>query len=319
MSSNHPQQQQHQQKQRLIAATTTTTAPIRPPPASVAAASSHYSQSHTSASASATPYAAAVGFGPQHGVRLKNQHDHDNDDDDNDDDDDTIDLEQVKLDAANDAVVMGIFVALAFFTLLFATAMGLVLLLVSQFGLIAWVAVSSLTFILVGGGVLTYKYMTQEKKMRKAHKHIVYWKEVATQVIVNEIHNFKEEMNQHLYITDGSEYENSDNDNDVEDRNPTDTANANSYTAMDDHNRNNNLRQLPSAESHSSTKSGDSKKSKSVLFGLIRPFLSKKRKTKNGAKQQNEKQRSKSKPRQSNITSTRRNDPATFATQGTYT
>jgi hypothetical protein len=247
-----------------------------------------------------------------------NQHDHDNDDDD--DDTDTIDLEQVKLDAANDAVAMGIFVALAFFTLLFATAMGLVFLLVSQYGLIAWVAVSSLTFILVGGGVLTYKYMTQEKKMRKAHKHIVYWKEVATQVIVNEIHNFKEEMNQHLYITDGSEYdnENNSNDNDVEERNPTDTTNANSYTAMDDNNIN-NLRQLPSAGSRSSsTKSGDSKKSKSILFGVIRPFLSKKRKTKNGAKQQNEKQRSKSNSRQSN-NSTRRNDPATFATQGTYT
>jgi len=193
-------------------------------------------------------------------------------DDDDDDDDDAIDLEKVKQDAANDAVAMGIFAALGFFIVLFSSTMVMVILLVSKYGVVAWVSVSSLCFLLCGGGFLTYKYISKEKKMRKAHKNILYWKEVAVQVVLNEIEAFQIEMNEHLMITDGEdEYDTEDNFNDyqpmhAESRNPSFT-----QEKGDD-----NFRQNPSSSSSKDSKK--TKKKKSVLFGMIKPFLSKKKK-----------------------------------------
>lgn len=191
--------------------------------------------------------------------------------DDNDNDDDQIRYtdEDIQRDASSIAVMAMVNVALIFFAGLFVCAIAGSILFMGQFGFVTLCIVICLVGIVVGTVAWIAKIITGDKKLRPVQRKMRRWRAIAKAVVVNEMINFRLDMQEHLMITNGGEC------GDPEDDGYYETMDAN-----DNDNGTSSGQQVPSA-TDSSARNAHSGKSRSVIFGLmVKPFVKGRKKMK---------------------------------------
>jgi len=174
----------------------------------------------------------------------------------------SLDRDAMQRDEANDTVALTIFLFLFLFGCLFVFSTALIITFVIKFGVIEFTALSVLCFIVLVGGWFLAKNIIEESKMQHAKKTIVYWKEIAEVVIIEEMRRFKFEWNEHYLLTN-DECNESNEINERRDGNET-----NFVKELNNENRN-----IDSFE----TVEKKAKEGKSILFRLVKPFLSKRK------------------------------------------
>ena len=195
------------------------------------------------------------------------QDDIDNDYDGDDDDNIRYTDEDIQRDASSIAVMAMVNVALLFFAGLFVCAIAGSILFTSQFGFVTLCIVLCLVGIVVGTVAWIGKIITGDEKLRPVQRKMRRWRAIAKAVVVNEIIAFRLDMQEHLLLTDGGEYEDDDY-----------------YEKMDANDTNNNGtssgQQIPTA-THPSARNANNGKSRSVIFGLmVKPFIKGRKKMK---------------------------------------
>ena len=192
--------------------------------------------------------------------------DHDDNDND-DDDDDNIQYtdEDIQRDASSIAVMAMVNVALLFFAGLFVCAIAGSILFTSQFGFVTLCIVLCLVGIVVGTVAWIGQIVTGDEKLRPVQRKMRRWRAIAKAVVVNEIIAFRLDMQEHLLLTDGGEYEDEDYYEEM-------GANNNNGTSSGQH---------TSTATHSSARNANNDKSRSVIFGLmVKPFIKGRKKMK---------------------------------------
>jgi hypothetical protein len=165
------------------------------------------------------------------------------------------DDEEIQRDAANETVAMMIHIALGFFMFLFFGALVACILIVSNYGFLTFILVSTILFAALTIGYFISKMMDEDKVLKPVRRKIRRMHALATAVVVQELRDFHMDLNEHLMLTNGGD------DEDV----------ADDYGRMDDN-----------GEVHAHQGKTQAKKKKrrgprSKVFGfLVKPFLKKK-------------------------------------------
>eukprot|EP00592_Proboscia_alata_P000151 CAMPEP_0194371542 /NCGR_PEP_ID=MMETSP0174-20130528/19962_1 /TAXON_ID=216777 /ORGANISM="Proboscia alata, Strain PI-D3" /LENGTH=482 /DNA_ID=CAMNT_0039149669 /DNA_START=112 /DNA_END=1560 /DNA_ORIENTATION=- len=183
-------------------------------------------------------------------------------------------LAAVQRDAANDVVIAVVFVSLVFFSFLFMAVVVASVMIVNSYGfVISMILILMVTIVFVTSFWIG-RVLFSDRRMKKAKRHIVYWKEVAKVVVVEEIDAFRVEWGEHLMLTNGDGEKNETFDQNTYNQmnfehmdSEPDFAPVDSTRNSGNTNRSSVRQEVPAA----------SKKKKSVLFGFVRPFLSKKK------------------------------------------
>lgn len=113
---------------------------------------------------------------------------------------------EIQQDAAERYVACIVHAMLFFFVALAATAAILAMILVSQYGFFAFVVILFLIGIIVGIIMFVDKAMREQAEWKPVRRKIRRWKALATAVVLKEIRDFQLDWNEHLLLTDGSEY-----------------------------------------------------------------------------------------------------------------
>ena len=192
--------------------------------------------------------------------------------DDNDNDDDQIRYthEDIQRDASSIAVMAMVNVALIFFAGLFVCAIAGSILFMGQFGFVTLCIVICLVGIVVGTVAWITKIITGDKKLRPVQRKMRRWRAIAKAVVVNEMINFRLDMQEHLLLTNGGECGDPGDDGYC-------------YEEMDanDNNDGTSSGQQTSTATNSSAPNANNSKSRSVIFGLmVKPFVKGKKKMK---------------------------------------
>ena len=174
-----------------------------------------------------------------------------------DEDLERLDRDAMQRDSANDTVALTIFLFLFLFGCLFVFSTALIITFVIKFGVIEFTALSILCFIVLVGGWFLAKSIIEESKMQHAKKTILYWKEVAKAVIIEEIRRFKFEWKEHYLLT----HEDCSESNEINERRD---GNETNFVKELNRNIDKNVEKKP-------------KEGKSILFRLVKPFLSKRK------------------------------------------
>ena len=192
--------------------------------------------------------------------------------DDNDNDDDQIRYtdEDIQRDASSIAVMAMVNVALLFFAGLFVCAIAGSILFTGQFGFVTLCIVICLVGIVVGTVAWITKIITGDKKLRPVQRKMRRWRAIAKAVVVNEMINFRLDMQEHLLLTNGGECGDPEDDGYC-------------YEEMDanDNNDGTSSGQQTSTATNSSAPNANNSKSRSVIFGLmVKPFVKGRKKMK---------------------------------------
>mmetsp|Transcript_13732 Transcript_13732/g.15437 ORF Transcript_13732/g.15437 Transcript_13732/m.15437 type:complete len:287 (-) Transcript_13732:79-939(-) len=125
------------------------------------------------------------------------------------------DDEEIQKDAANEAVAFAIYVALAFFLLLFFGATVGAIIIVSDYGFFVFMVICLLMFTMMALGHFIWNMMERDRVLKPMRRKIRRWHAVATAVVVQEMKNFHLDLNDNfLLLTNGVEFENGDDDTD---------------------------------------------------------------------------------------------------------
>mmetsp|Transcript_17634 Transcript_17634/g.24873 ORF Transcript_17634/g.24873 Transcript_17634/m.24873 type:complete len:358 (+) Transcript_17634:45-1118(+) len=152
------------------------------------------------------------------------------------------DDEDIRRDAADHHVALIVHIALMFFFGLFVVAIIISGFLVSQYGFVSLVAIISLLTIVFGCTYFVMKLLTSDAKLRPVQRKLRRWRAIAAAVVVQEIRNFQLDMNEHLLLMDGDV--GGDND------------------SLDETNVGSDVKKK--------------RKSRSIVFGFIKPLLKRK-------------------------------------------
>jgi len=155
----------------------------------------------------------------------------------------------IKQDAAERYVSCIVHAMLFFFVALAGISAFLAIILVSQYGFFAIVVITLLLLIIIGIVMFVDKVMKEDTRLRPVRRQIQRWKAVATAVVLKEIRDFQLDWNEHLLLTDGSEYDLYDDD---------------VVPAMDVDN---------AAAAAQSTKPKKKRGGRSAIFKIVKPFL----------------------------------------------
>lgn len=122
---------------------------------------------------------------------------------------------EIQQDAAERYVACIVHVMLFFFIALAVISAILALILVSQYGFFAVVVISLLMIIVVGIVMFVDKAMKDQAEWKPVRRKIQRWKALATAVVLKEIRDFQLDWNEHLLLTDGSDYNLYEEDDEV--------------------------------------------------------------------------------------------------------
>ncbi len=158
---------------------------------------------------------------------------------------------QIQLDAAEQYVSCCVHAMLFFFLALAVISAVLAIIMVSQYGFFAFFIISLFLCVVVGLVMFVDKVMKEDARLKPVRRQIRRWKAVATAVVLKEIRDFQLDWNEHLLLTDGSEYNLYDDDE---------------VPTMD----------VDSAAAAAAAKESKPKKKhgpRSTMFKLVKPFL----------------------------------------------
>ena len=166
--------------------------------------------------------------------------------------------QDIQRDASSIAVMAAVNVALLFFAGLFACAVAGSILFMGQFGFVTPCLVLFLVGIVGGTVAWIVSIIAGDEKLRPVRRKMDRWQAIAKAVVVNEIVNFRLDMQEHMLLTDGR-----DCDDDEEGY----------YEEMGE---------APEAtDSARATNASTDGKSRSVIFGLlVKPFVKGRKKIK---------------------------------------
>lgn len=172
-------------------------------------------------------------------------------------DDFDYDDDEIQRDAANEWAALIVHLALGFFLLLFFCCIVFSILVVSQYGFVAFMALTSLVLIVLGLAYFVAITIAEDSIMRPARKKLRRFHAIATAVAINELRNIQLDIYDHLMLE--NEVGNS-NDEDVNEISPN-QSNSSVQNEKDGKSRR-KRRRIP----------------RSALFGVIvAPFLKKKK------------------------------------------
>lgn len=187
---------------------------------------------------------------------------------------------EIQRDAANDRVALLVHIFLALFAFAFMCAVVGSAVLVSQYGFLAFLINVTLVTLVAGSGYFISKALVSDKQLRPIRKKVKRWRAVAEAVVVNELRNFKLDMHEHMLLTtgDGEDYE------DEEEEDGGDEGKQRGETTVREGSNTNTAQTSADAEvatnpkkkkskSAKKKKKGNDGKPRSVLFGLVKPFM----------------------------------------------
>ena len=119
---------------------------------------------------------------------------------------------QIQLDAAEKYMSCVVHIMLFFFLALTVIAVFFMVKLLSQYGFFAFMIISLLLGTIVGIVIFVNRVLKEDSRLRPVRRQIRRWQAVATAVILKEIRDFQIDWNEHLLLTDGSEYNLYDDD-----------------------------------------------------------------------------------------------------------
>ena len=119
-------------------------------------------------------------------------------------DDFDYDDDEIQRDAANYWVAMAIHLALAFFLILFFCCIAGSILVVSQYGFVAFSALATLVFAFFGMFYFVTATIAEDSIMRPARRKLRRIHAIATAVAINELRNIQLDIYDHLMIENGS-------------------------------------------------------------------------------------------------------------------
>lgn len=122
---------------------------------------------------------------------------------------------EIQHDAAEQYVSCCVHAMLFFFVALAVISAVLAIIMVSQYGFFAFVIISLFLCVVVGLVVFVDKVMKEDARLKPVRRQIRRWKAVATAVVLKEIRDFQLDWNEHLLLTDGSEYNLYDDDDEI--------------------------------------------------------------------------------------------------------
>ena len=119
---------------------------------------------------------------------------------------------QIQHDAAEQYVSCCVHAMLFFFVALAVISAVLAIIMVSQYGFFAFVIIALFLCVVLGLVMFVDKVMKEDARLKPVRRQIQRWKAVATAVVLKEIRDFQLDWNEHLLLTDGSEYNLYDDD-----------------------------------------------------------------------------------------------------------
>ena len=111
--------------------------------------------------------------------------------------------QDIQRDASSIAVMAAVNVALLFFAGLFACAVAGSILFMGQFGFVTLCLVLFLVGIVGGTVAWIVSIIAGDEKLRPVRRKMDRWQAIAKAVVVNEIVNFRLDMQEHMLLTDG--------------------------------------------------------------------------------------------------------------------
>ena len=111
--------------------------------------------------------------------------------------------QDIQRDASSIAVMAAVNVALLFFAGLFACAVAGSILFMGQFGFVTLCLVLFLVGIVGGTVAWIVTILAGDEKLRPVRRKMDRWQAIAKAVVVNEIVNFRLDMQEHMLLTDG--------------------------------------------------------------------------------------------------------------------
>ena len=161
--------------------------------------------------------------------------------------------QDIQRDASSIAVMAAVNVALLFFAGLFVCAVAGSILFTAQFGFVTLCLVLCLVGIVGGTVAWIVSIIAGDEKLRPVRRKMDRWRAIAKAVVVNEIVNFRLDMQEHMLLTDGRDC-------------GDDEAEEGYYEEMGE---------APAAtDSARATNASADGKSRSVIFGLlVKPFV----------------------------------------------
>ena len=111
--------------------------------------------------------------------------------------------QDIQRDASSIAVMAAVNVALLFFAGLFACAVAGSILFMGQFGFVTLCLVLCLVGIVGATAAWIVSIIAGDEKLRPVRRKMDRWQAIAKAVVVNEIVNFRLDMQEHMLLTDG--------------------------------------------------------------------------------------------------------------------
>ena len=185
-----------------------------------------------------------------------------------DDEADPLDPEQIEIDAMDQRVAFAVHVALAFFVVLAAVAIALAIIVVNQFGAFVLAIIG---FLVLGGTLLAYfvdKTMREDRQWKPVRQKIHRWKALTFAVVKQEIRNFQLDWYEHLLLEDGAAYP--DDQPEEQTLPQSSTANGNTVPSVTMHKNESTQQSFPTKKKKKRRTAG---KPRSMLFGVVKPFL----------------------------------------------
>ena len=161
--------------------------------------------------------------------------------------------QDIQRDASSIAVMAAVNVALLFFAGLFVCAVAGSILFTAQFGFVTLCLVLCLVGIVGGTVAWIVSIIAGDEKLRPVRRKMDRWRAIAKAVVVNEIVNFRLDMQEHMLLTDGRDCGDDDEEGYYEEMGGDAPA---------------------ATDSARATNASADGKSRSVIFGLlVKPFV----------------------------------------------
>ena len=196
---------------------------------------------------------ASADIAPPANILEKEEEDEDEDEDYDQDGQIRYTDQDIQRDASSIAVMAAVNVALLFFAGLFACAVAGSILFMGQFGFVTLCLVLFLVGIVGGTVAWIVTIIAGDEKLRPVRRKMDRWQAIAKAVVVNEIVNFRLDMQEHMLLTDGRD------------------------CGDDEEGYYEEMGEAPAAtDSVRATNASTDGKSRSVIFGLlVKPFVKK--------------------------------------------
>ncbi len=117
------------------------------------------------------------------------------------------DDDEIQRDAADEMVAFAIHVALALFMLLFFGALAACILIVSNYGFLTLVLIACLLCAALTIGYFVSGLMDEDRVLKPVRRKIRRMHALATAVVVQELRDFHLDLNEHLMLKNGDEYD----------------------------------------------------------------------------------------------------------------